>query len=138
MDGDDEEWAGSAPVSEGEGLSLAVKYDEKYLYFRVRGAREDRAVYLPIDTTQKTGSAVCASPALSFDRPADFLAVLDGSGNSRVLVQERYDCLRAMYLHQVKGLDPYEFPPAADTPDFVPIRLICRSPPSFRAWSSPR
>ncbi|WP_195283189.1 hypothetical protein [Harryflintia acetispora] len=138
VDGDDEEWAGSAPVSAGEGLSLSVKYDEKYLYFLVRGAREDRAVYLPIDTTQKTGSAVCASPALSFDRPADFLVVLDGSGNSRVLVQERYDCLRAMYLHQVKGLDSYEFPPAADTPDFVPIRLILQVSPLFPSVEQPK
>ena len=131
VDGDDSEWTGADLVTENGEFSLSMKYDEKYLYFLVRGPVDEGPVYLPLDTTPKTGSAVCASPSLTFDRAADFLVVLDGAEDSQVLVQERYDCLRAMYGRKVDGIDSYEFPPAADTPDFVPIRLILQLSPVY-------
>lgn len=124
VDGDDGEWTASDLVCENGEWSLSMKYDERYLYFLVRGAVEEGPVYLPIDTTQESGSPLCADPALSFGRSADFLVVLDGPEDSRVLVQERYDCLRAMYGLKLTGVDSFEFPPAADTSSFVPSRMV--------------
>lgn len=132
VDGDAGEWSDADLVSQNGELALSMKYDEKYLYLLVRGPVEDGPVYLPLDVTPKSGSAVCAAPRLSFGREADFLVILDGAENSRVLVQERYDCLRAMYGRQVNHVDPFEFPPDLDTQDFVPIQLILQLSPLYR------
>ena len=126
VDGDDEEWSDADVIGEADGRSLSVKYDEKFVYFMVRGSDigPDQPLYLPIDTTQKTGATSCADPAVSFDRAADFLMIIDGEDNSRVLVQERYEVGRAMYLRTTTGEDPYVDPPAADTTTFKPINLV--------------
>lgn len=124
VDGDASEWTGTDLVSKAGQFSISVKYDERFIYFLVEGATEDSAVYLPLDITPKTGSTVCADPKLAFERGADFLMILDGKDNSRVLVQERYECLRATFGNYVYGFDPYEFPPEKDTDAFVPIRMI--------------
>ena len=56
-------------------------------------------LYLPVDTTQKTGATASADPVVSFERAADFLIVLDGEDESRVLVQERYEVMRLSLIH---------------------------------------
>ena len=63
---------------------------------------------------------------LLFDRAADFLLVLDGSINSRLLVQERYDTLRSTYAQNVRGFDTYvkENQPDKNSPLFEPIDMI--------------
>lgn len=126
VDGDDEEWTDDDVIGEAYGRTLSMKYDEKFLYFMVRGSDVSPAskLYLPIDTTQKSGSTTCDDPDVSFDRAADFLMVLDGEDNSRVLVQERYEVLRATSLMTITGEDPYVDPPDADATVFEPIELI--------------
>lgn len=129
VDGDVSDWAGIEPVSEGDGLAVSVQYDEKFVYFLVYkeglSLAED-TIYLPIDTTQKSGSNYCESFDLKFDRAADFLIVLDGTDNSRVLVQERYEALRSTYSTEVNGFNTYETGhiPDRDSPLFKDIDLI--------------
>ena len=84
-------------------------------------------MYLPIDTTPKTGSTYCQEHDISFTRPCDFLLVIDGEDNSRLLVQERYEVLRAMYLWETENRDAYQDPPDADTPVFKPIKLMLQT-----------
>ena len=129
VDGDDEEWNEGDVVGSQDGEQLSMKYDEKFVYLMVRGADtgEDRPLYIPIDTTQKSGSRQCESPALSFDRDADFLLVIDGEDNSRLLVQERYEVLRATSLNAITGEDPYVEVPAKASPVFKPIRLLLQA-----------
>lgn len=103
-----------------------MQYDEKFLYFLIEGPVDQGPLYLPLDITPKSGASASVDPALSFQRDADFLVVLDGAQNSTVLVQERYDCLRAIYGYDVLGVDPYEFPPQSDSKKFGPIQLILR------------
>ena len=129
VDGDDEEWADIDVIGESEGRTLSMKYDEKFLYFMVRGddVGPGSKLYLPIDTTQKTGSTASADPAVSFERASDFLVVLDGQDDSRVLVQERYEVMRATSLLATTGEDPYVSPPAPDTDTFKHIDLVLQT-----------
>ena len=129
VDGDDEEWSDEDVIGETGGRSVSMKYDEKFLYFLVRGddVSESTKLYLPIDTTQKTGSTTCGELGLSFDRAADFLMVIDGKDNSRVLVQERYEVLRATSLRSMTGEDPYVDVPEADGDEFKSIELLLQT-----------
>lgn len=128
-DGDDEEWTEGDVIGASDGRTLSMKYDEKFVYLMVRGddVGPDTPLYLPVDTTQKSGSTVCAEPSVAFDRAADFLIVIDGQDDSRVLVQERYEVARATQLRQTTGEDPYVSPPAADSPVFSPIELTLQT-----------
>lgn len=129
VDGDDEEWGEGDVIGTSRGYELSMKYDEKYVYLMARGdaVGPDSVLYLPIDTTQKTGSTACSDPALSFGRAADFLVVIDGEKDSRVLVQERYEVARATQLRATTGEDPYVDVPAPDTPVFKPINLVLQT-----------
>ena len=57
----------------------------------------------------------------------DFVLAIDGRDNSRLLVQERYEVLRAMFYHETHDADAYLDPPDADTPLFKPIDLMLQT-----------
>ena len=124
VDGECSEWTESDMVVNDGGYSLSVKYDECYMYFLVRYTDKDNApIYIPIDTTPKTGSSYCENYNLNFDCAADFLLVLNGNDDSRLLVQERYDSLRATYSQEYFKKDAYTDPPAKDSPVFQKVNL---------------
>lgn len=132
VDGDISEWKKEDMVSEGENMSLSMKYDEKFVYFLVYKKDldfENDNIYIPIDTTPKTGSSYCENYELLFDRAADFLIVLNGSGNSRLMVQERYEALRSNYAFNVYGYDTYvkDNIPEKDSPLFVEVNMILQT-----------
>lgn len=131
VDGDVSEWSDEDLVIENGDMSLSCKYDEKYVYLYVHkeGYQPDGEIlYLPIDTTPKSGSLTWEGSAGSFERPADFLLILDGEDNSRMLVQKRYEALRAIYSHRVYLEDAYLNEPPVDTDEFVEIRMILQVP----------
>lgn len=130
VDGDTSEWTDDDLVVENGDMSLSMKYDEKFIYFLIEKedfSSDDDKIYIPIDTTQKTGSTYCSNYDMSFARACDFLIVIDGKENSRVLVQERYDTLRAMYYHETDDKDAYVNEVDADTPVFNPIHLMLQT-----------
>lgn len=132
VDGDVSEWEENDLVAEQDGMRVSMKYDEKFLYFLIHRKDlnfEEEPLYLPIDTTQKTGSSYCRNHDLLFDRAADFLLVFDGRESSRLLVQERYEALRSTYAENVYGFNTYEKDhiPAVDSPEFVHIDMILQT-----------
>lgn len=129
VDGNKQEWDREDEVFSKNGISLSVKYDEQGIYLLVckKGLSEKDSIYIPMDVTPKSGSKVCISPALLFEREADFLLCLKGKTDSRLLVQERYDSLRENYLMQTEGKDPFEEFPETDSAKFVPIRMILKN-----------
>lgn len=130
VDGDTSEWEESDKVIEEDGMSVSMKYDEKYIYFLIHKDDFDPqtdTLYLPVDTTPKTGSTYCENADLSFERASDFLIVINGQENSRILVQERYEVLRAMYYHETHDKDAFIEPVDADTPVFKPIHLMLQT-----------
>jgi len=131
VDGDVSEWSKENKVQSGE-IELSVKYDEKFMYFLVKkdGLNfENETLYIPLDITPKTGSNYCKNFGVKFDRDADFVIVLDGKDNSRIMVQERYDALRSTYSKDIYKFDTYlkNNIPKKNSPKFVTIELILRT-----------
>ena len=128
VDGDSSEWTQEDVVLETEQGTLSMKYDEKFIYFYAQGFDpEAETLYIPIDTTPKTGSTYCENYDLTFERPCDFVIAIDDTDNSRVVVQERYEVLRAMFLRETEDRDPYLDVPDADTPVFKEIDLMLQT-----------
>jgi len=127
VDGDDGEWTEEDRVISYRGVELSMKYDEKFLYFLLR--KEDYRpetdfLCIPLDITPKSGSTYCEDyGGASFERACDFLVLIRGRENSRVLVQKRYEALRSTYAEVYYAYDPYVDPPDRDTPQFEPIYL---------------
>ncbi len=127
-DGDKSEWTAEDLVSQQDGVRLSMKYDERYIYFLAEQEGFDlltRKLYIPIDTTPKSGAAHAANLAVEADRAADFVVELNGPDNSRLWVQEYYDPMEALFYDKTTpwSLFSQEFP-APDTELFVPIRLL--------------
>ena len=128
-DGDLSEWTDDDIVSKNENTTISAKTDERYLYLMIQ--KEDfvfgeNVLYIPIDTTQKSGSNYCENYDVKFDRAADFLVVIDGKENSRIVVQERYELLRAEDSQTAYGFDTYAVKniPAKDSPVFKEINVL--------------
>lgn len=128
VDGDITEWTDEDKIS----ADLSVKYDEKFIYFLVHKENlnfESETLYLPIDTTPKSGSSYCENYSLLFDRAADFLLVINGADNSRLQVQERYEVLKSTYCQNVYKYDAYVSgnKPDVDSPLFVNVDMILKT-----------
>lgn len=130
VDGDINEWDEDDVFIKDEDSSLSMKYDEKFIYLLAyqKDFDKDKLLYLPIDLTPKSGSGTSDIDDLKFERDVDFLIRINGENDSRILVQERYECARAMFLMETHKVDPYEFPPAIDTDDFNKIELLLETP----------
>ena len=131
VDGDISEWTAEDLVVKGTDSSLSMKYDERFIYLLVYQKNlnfEEDTLYIPIDTTPKSGSNYCADENLFFDRDADFLIRIQGKNDSEILVQERYEVLRSTYSRYVYGFGAYyvENIPDVDSPKFVPIDMILK------------
>lgn len=127
VDGDLSEWTEEDKLFDTGTRALSMKYDEKFIYllaYEKGFANGQKTLYIPIDTTPKTGSTYCENFGLRFEDPVDFVLAIDGRDNSRLLVQERYEVLRAMFYHETHDADAYLDPPDADTPLFKPISLM--------------
>ncbi len=131
VDGDVSEWTQDDKIKSGS-TELSVKYDEKFMYFLVKKDGldfENEVLYIPLDITPKTGSNYCNNFDVKFGRDADFVIVVDGKDNSRIMVQERYDVLRSTYAKDLYKFDTYfkENVPDKNSSRFVNIELILRT-----------
>ena len=130
VDGDVSEWGEDDIVLSQSGGSLSMKYDEKFIYFYAEQAGYDPetdTLYIPIDTTPKSGSTYCENYGITFDRPCDFVIRINGRDNSRVVVQERYEVMRAMFMHETEDEDAYLDVPDPDSPSFRYIDLMLQT-----------
>lgn len=131
VDGDVSEWTEDDVIQKGD-IELSVKYDERFMYFLVKkdGLDIDKdKLYIPLDITPKSGSNYCSNFGVKFDREADFVIVIDGKNNSRIMAQERYDALRSTYSKDIYKYDTYlkENIPDKNSPKFVTVELILRT-----------
>lgn len=128
VDGDIKEWENTTPLITNDNLTLSMMYDEKFIYFMVSspGLNDSDSIYIPIDTTTKSGAVYCENYNIKFDCNADFIMQINGSDNSSVMVQERYEVLRATYGEKAYGINPYMIPPEKNSTKFNPINMILR------------
>lgn len=105
IDGDDAEWADVKPL--GDSAALKADWDESYLYLRVAVDDFDSQTYfVPIDTIAGEGNVDYQGTA--FTRPADFLLVLDGRQNTRLLVDPYYNPNYKLYGQEMFSKDSLE------------------------------
>lgn len=128
LDGNPSEWMPDDLLLERDGLRLSARYDAEGLYLLLEGVSREEAVYLPLDISAEVGSRSCASPSLTFQREADFVLCLDGTDNSRLLVQERWDPLRERFLYETEGDDPFLDIPEQGSAQFVPVGMAVQNP----------
>ena len=129
VDGDVAEWEQDDIVSSNNGLNISMKYDEAFIYFMIEKKNFNfgkDVLYIPIDTTPKSGSNYCKNNGLKFNKDVDFLIEINGKNNSRIMVQERYESLRANYSQSVYGFNTYvkENIPDKNSPYFKDINLL--------------
>lgn len=107
-DGDVSEWAGSAPVYTNESLALYAKSDEAYLYLKVtlpdNFSFDSDQLAIALSFTGR-GSTSASAYSLSFSRPTDFIVLLNGKDNTRVLTDAYYDKFYYQYTVQKKLFD---------------------------------
>ncbi len=132
VDGDTSEWSEEDIVTKNETNSLSVKYDEKFIYLMIQKKDldfENEALYIPFDITPKTGSTYCQNNGLKFERECDFLLTVNGSRNSRLSVQQRYEALRSTFADSAYKINAFEKGnvPDKNTPVFVDIDMMLQT-----------
>lgn len=125
-DGDVREWSQADLLTDSGDIQLYMKQDEKFLYFRIHIKdydMEGETLYIPVDVTPKSGSYYADGEDVKFERQADFLIVLNGKNNSRVLVQERYEAFRVIFAEDYGEENPYFQIPDKNSPVFKKIYM---------------
>ena len=103
VDGDVDDWKGDNPLQTSNNVKLYVKSDEKYVYLMANMDQFDfnkDTLAIPIDTIDGQGNKV-GSNHLEFSRPADFVILINGRQNSRIVVDAYYDAFQYMYGKQL-------------------------------------
>jgi hypothetical protein len=129
IDGQADEWDDSHLVYEYGGVRIYAQYSLQGLYLLISGygVNPRNTLYFPIDVTPRSGTSAFYN--LEFERPADFLLVLSGRNNSRLLVNRRYDATRQRFYEDMTGINPFthDIPPRWGS-EFVPILVALQNP----------
>jgi hypothetical protein len=124
IDGNANEWDNSHLVHEYGGIRIYAQYSLHGLYLLIRGegVSPRNALYLPIDVTPRSGTSTFHN--LAFERPSDFLLILSGRNNSRLLVSRRYHATHQRFYEEMTGINPFthNIPPRWES-EFVPLTL---------------
>ena len=129
VDGDKSDWKEADHIlRSSEGISLSMKYDEKFIYFLVEKEKfsiQEDTIYLVLDTTPKSGTFEAENLPVSADTEMDFVIEIDGKENSRVWVQEYYDTMSALFYEEVSSDNFFsKVFPERDTGKFTEIELL--------------
>lgn len=126
INGNISEWAQEDIVVTSDDITLSSRVDAEGLCIMVQGenVKPEIPLYIPIDTTQESGSTESNFKGLTFSRPADFLLCLSGVEESRLLVQSRYESVRENFLEKINGENPFIEWPETDDKNFVPIYIV--------------
>lgn len=125
LDGKAQEWDEDDLLLTKDDITLSMRQNEQGIYFMIQGTgwnEHDRFI-LPIDLTEESGSMVWQEGDMTFSQPVDFIIDLC-EDQGQLLVQRRYESLRANYQAMISGEDPYIEPPEKDDPSFVLIATI--------------
>ncbi len=128
VDGESNEWQDAEPLVQNDGYSLYANADEKYLYLMIESNVTDilaNKLIISFDTISDQGNTSYGD--IKFADATDFVLVLDGAENSRVLVDRYYDVFSYQYSVQTKIILETEGLPEKNSGVFVPINMIlCR------------
>lgn len=126
VDGDDSEWGKESLLLKNENGELHVAYDEEGVYFLLRLKKhyhDGEKIIIPIDTIPEQGNEIFSDMGVRLGRPCEFVIIIDGKENSRILVDAYYNVFYYIYGESLKMLeeDPeYQF---KDSGVFRPVYL---------------
>lgn len=124
VDGKIDEWKEENLISENQGKKIYAKYDIENLYLMIQNIKQEEIVYVPIDTTLKSGANKYEN--INLNRNADFLIRVNGIENSEILIQEYYDSIRAMYEEDITGEKQFVNKLEKNSEKFVPMRAMLK------------
>ena len=103
-DGSDSEWSDIKPAASSAAGSVYAMWDEGYLYLKIESDNSSGGgpLLVPVQITGR-GSGFSSEYGVSFSEPADFLLVLDGSENTRLLTDVYQDTFYYTYCTE-KGV----------------------------------
>ena len=122
-DGDESEWITSTGL---EHTRICVKYDAEYMHLLISFPKdfdfENGTYYVPISVT---GEGSRKMGDISFDRETDYVLVIHGKDDTRILCDAYRDVFdfRQTYLRAIYGKDA-AVAPKKDTGDYHPIRML--------------
>ena len=103
-DGSDSEWSDIKPAASSAAGSVYAMWDEGYLYLKIESDNSSGGgpLLVPVQITGR-GSDFSSEYGVSFSEPADFLLVLDGRDNTRLLTDVYQDTFYYTYCAE-KGV----------------------------------
>jgi len=124
-DGKKTEWNKEDIVYKSDEYNLSIKYDEKYIYYMIdikgKNPRKEN-LFVPIDLTPKSGSDYISNFDICTNKCSDFVICLQGENNSKLLVQERFNTIEAIYGDIIKyKYNQFLNRPAKDSNKFVNV-----------------
>jgi len=129
LDGTRNGWYMRHLVHEENGFRIFAQYTARGLYLMVDGESVSprNSLVLPINVTPNSGTDTLGE--MEFAYPADFLLVLEGVANSRLLVNQRYNSTFQRFFEEQTGQNPfvsYYVPPRWGA-EFVPIAVALQN-----------
>jgi len=127
IDGSTAGWDDSHLVHQYNGISIYSQYSPQGLYLLIHGneVNPQNTLYLPIDVTPRSGTSTFGE--LKFDRPSDFLLILSGEHQSRLLVNRRYHATYQRFYEEMTGINPFTIVPPRWDSEFVPLTIAMQN-----------
>ena len=127
IDGIADEWDESHLVHTSIDINIYAQYSNQGLYLLIRGngVSPQNNLYLPINVTPRSGTALFYD--LEFERPSNFLLIISGIHDSRLLVNRRFHATYPRFYEEMTGINPYTVVPPRWESEFVPITLAMQN-----------
>jgi len=131
IDGSADEWTNYHLVHEYDGISIYAQQSVQGLYLLIRGdiVNPRTSLYLPIKVTPNSGTSTYGR--FEFSQPADFLLRINGTSNTRLLVNMRYNATFMRFHEEKTGENPFAFVPPRWESEFVPSMVALQDPQLF-------
>ena len=136
VDGETLEWSQKDEIIKNQDITLSAKSDEKFIYLKINKPGLDLSkdkLVLPIDITNNSGITKSEKYNTTFERPSDFLIIIDGKSDSRLVVHDYYDAFTFNFAKSLFYVDPYSLNLKKDQGDFVNSYLALRFPMHIQA-----
>jgi len=127
IDGIADEWEMSHLVHTSIDINIYAQYSNQGLYLLIRGegVSPQNTLYLPINVTPRSGTTLFYD--LEFERPSNFLLIISGEYESRLLVTRRYHTTYQRFYEEMTGINPFTIVPPRWESEFVPITLALQN-----------
>lgn len=126
-DGSISEWQGIRQSFKSDDVDLYIKYDEAHLYIMGKVKAEfdfnGDTLLIPVSITGK-GNMSSKEYNVTFEKPADFLLILNGKDKTRLLTDAYYDYFNYEYCVKRKIFPESEYGKTQNSGVFNPVRMF--------------